>query len=173
MNIPIIATPRITLRGLTLEDTDPLYTLWNNPEVSQYFPNTSPPKIETVQNIIKYQFTMWEKYGCGWWAMILSTSAELMGWCGLQYLPETDETEVGYLLGQSFWGHGYATEAALASVTYGFKTLGLNEIIGIVHPENKASIHVIDKLGMTYVDRTYYFGMIVLRYRIHRPLTTE
>ena len=171
MSIPCVETQRLQLRGLALEDTDDLYTLWNNPEVSKYFPNTSPPKIETVQNIIKYQFTMWERYGYGWWAVILRDSSELLGWCGLQYLPETDETEVGYLLGQVYWAKGYATEAAQASIKYGFETLRLKEIIGVVHPQNQPSIHVIEKLGMTFVDRTYYFGMQVFRYRIqHAPI---
>ncbi len=92
----------------------------------------------------------------------------LIGWCGLQYLAETDEVEVAYLLGKRYWGCGYATEAAAASLSYGFLTAGLDRIIGLIHPHNHRSRRVLEKIGLRLVDCTAYFGMDVLRFALDR-----
>jgi RimJ/RimL family protein N-acetyltransferase len=64
----------------------------------------------------------------------------VIGWDGLEYLPETDGNEVAYLLSHQVWGCGYATEAARAAVKYGLETANLQAIIGLVHPGNIGSI---------------------------------
>jgi ribosomal-protein-alanine N-acetyltransferase len=90
----------------------------------------------------------------------------LIGWNGLQYLPETEEVEVGFLLSRAHWGKGLATEGAAASLGYGFERLELESIVGIVHPENAASQRVLEKLGMSRQGAAEYFGMEVYRYVI-------
>jgi RimJ/RimL family protein N-acetyltransferase len=86
----------------------------------------------------------------------------------LQYLPETDETEVGYLLGKTFWGKGIATSTALVSIAYGFKTMQLPRIVALVHPQNNASIRVIEKIGMKPVDRINLWDMDLMRYAVNK-----
>jgi ketosteroid isomerase-like protein len=71
-------------------------------------------------------------------------------------------------LGQPFWGQGFATEAGQAGLRYGFDELGVESIVGIVHPENKASQRVLEKLGLRLTQRTQYFGMDCYRYAIER-----
>jgi len=90
---------------------------------------------------------------------------EIIGWAGLQFLPELDETEVGFLLDRPFWGKGYATEAALASLEFGFEHFGLDHIIALVHPENLASRRVIEKCGMSYTETLSLWGIELMRYR--------
>jgi len=119
----------------------------------QYFPRTDPPDLERVQRIIEHQLTHWEQHNLGWWAVTLHGLPELIGWNGLQYLPETDEVEVGYLLSRQFWSQGLATEGARASIMYGFETLGLRQIIGLTHPENIASQNVLKKCGLKYIEQ--------------------
>jgi len=164
MDIPTLATARLLLRAFTEQDADPLHRILNERDILRYFPNPAPPSRERVQQVIAGQLKHWEEHGYGWWAVERRSQAGLLGWCGLQFLPETGETEVGYLLDQACWGQGLATEGALASLQFGFETLGLECIVGIVHPENKASIRVIEKIGMSLVDRNTYFGMDVYRY---------
>jgi ribosomal-protein-alanine N-acetyltransferase len=94
---------------------------------------------------------------------------ELAGWAGLQYLPELDETEVGFLLDKSFWGRGYATEAARASLKFGFEHFNLDHIIALVHPENIASRRVIEKCGLSYVDTLPLWGIELMRHRKEGP----
>ena len=125
--------------------------------------------MERVQGLIERQLLQWKEYSLGWWAVTLKGQTELFGWNGLQYLPETDEVEVGYLLRKAFWGNGYATEGARAALSYGFDPIGLKQIIGLTHPENTASQNVLRKCGMRFVEQKEYFGMQLYRYAISKP----
>jgi ribosomal-protein-alanine N-acetyltransferase len=135
-------------------------------DVLRYFPKQDPPSRDRVQKIVSSQLGHWAEHGYGWWAVVPRGEIELIGWAGLQYLPETDEIEVAYLLGKPHWGRGLGTEAARASLNFGFDELGLACVVGIVHPENTASQRVLEKLGMSLVERTHYFGMDCYRYTI-------
>jgi ribosomal-protein-alanine N-acetyltransferase len=84
-------------------------------------------------------------------------------------LDETDEVEIGYLLSHAFWGRGLATEGGRIGLHYGFETLGLDEIIGLVHPDNIASRRVLEKLGMTLTGPAVYFETDLLRYVVTKP----
>ncbi len=124
-----------------------------------------PPDRARVERLIAGQLQHWAEHGLGWWAVELRcATGELLGWNGLQYLPETDEVEVGFLLSRPHWGQGLATEGALAALRFGFETLGLSRIVGIVHPENAASQRVLEKAGLARVNEADYFGMHMLRY---------
>ena len=91
-----------------------------------------------------------------------------MGRCGLQYLPDTAEVEVDFILGNEYWGHGFATEAAKVSLQYGLEKLGINTIVGIVHIDNIASQRVLEKIGMRLIESKEYFGMPCYRYATER-----
>ena len=141
----------------------------SDPEVLRYFPSPNPPSRDRIERLIQFQLKHWQEHSYGWWAVCLSQpqdSGPLIGWAGLQYLPETDEIEVGYLLGKGYWGRGLATEAAHSSVRFGFDDLGIKTIVGVVHPENIASQRVLEKAGLVYVERANYFGMDVYRYLV-------
>jgi RimJ/RimL family protein N-acetyltransferase len=168
MRIPTITTSRLILRALAEEDIGPLHCILGDRDVLRYFPNTNPPTRDRVQKLISGQLKHWEERGYGWWAIELRSQNELIGWSGLQFLPETEEVEVAYLLGKAFWGKGLATEAARAGLQYGFEDIELESIVAIVHPENIASQRVIEKLGMLFVDQSHYFGMDCYRYSIER-----
>jgi ribosomal-protein-alanine N-acetyltransferase len=168
MSIPTIPTSRLILRAFTKEDVGPLHRILGEEDVLRYFPNTKPPSQDQVGKLISAQLKHWTEHGYGWWAVEPRRENELIGWSGLQFLPETKEVEVAYLLGKAFWGKGLATEAAQASLQFGFENFELESIVAIVHPENIASQRVIEKLGMSFVDRTHYFGMDCYRYTIDR-----
>jgi ribosomal-protein-alanine N-acetyltransferase len=161
---PVLYTPRITLRPLSPDDTDALHKVLNDRAVWQYFPLPEIPSLARTQTYIQGQLHHWAEYSLGHWALE-DKNQILMGWGGLQFLPETNETEVAYCLGRPFWGQGFATEAARESLAYGFHTLQLKEIIGLTHVENKASQNVLLKIGLHLVDRKSYFGMECFRFR--------
>jgi RimJ/RimL family protein N-acetyltransferase len=168
MKVPTITTQRLTLRGFQESDAGPLHRLMDDPEVMRYFPDPNPPAKEQGERLVGKQIKHWEVYGYGWWAVELPETGELIGWNGLQFLPETDETEIGYLLGRAYWGQGLATEGGLAGMAYGFRTLGLGRIVGIVHPENLPSQRVLEKLGLSLTGPARYFGMDCLHYAAER-----
>jgi ribosomal-protein-alanine N-acetyltransferase len=174
MNIPTLTTERLRLRPFAETDLDALHPLLVEEGVMRYFPNPAPPSRERVEQLIRRQLAHWEKHGFGWWVVELLSApdaarppaAGLLGWNGLLYLPETDEVEVDFLLGREHWGKGYATEGARASLRFGFCDLGLTTIVALAHPDNTASRHVIEKLGMRFVERTRYFDMDVCKYTL-------
>ena len=161
-----IQTPHLILPSLQSTDAEAMYKIYQTEGVLRYFPNPKPPPLEKIQRFIAEQQAHWEKYGYGNWGMVPKGQFEIVGWVGLQYLPELDETEVGFLLDKPFWGKGYATEAALASVRFGFEETKLDHLIALVHPENLASRRVIDKLGMIYVNSLALWGIELMRFRI-------
>jgi len=159
-----LATERLFLRQFTMDDRDALFKIAQEPNIFQYFPTKTAWEMEKVERNIQHQIDHWEDLGYGLWAVTLAESGQLMGWCGLEFLPDTNETEVGYLLSGKFWGKGYATEAARASVQFGKNDLGLQEIIGLTDPLNIASQRVLEKSGLTFTRKQVYFGMEMFRF---------
>ena len=169
MRIPSIKTKRLILRPFTQGDADSLFLILQEKDILQYFPPSSSPLTrERAERLILNQLKHWEEHKLGWWAVEPRLANQLIGWCGLQFLPETEETEVGFLTSRAFWGQGLTTEAAKASLLYGFEKLGLKCIVGIAHPDNIASQRVLEKIGMAFRTKTRYFGMDCYRYSIKR-----
>jgi ribosomal-protein-alanine N-acetyltransferase len=156
--------PPFLLRQMSADDAETLFQINQTEGVLRYFPNQAPPPIEAVRRFITRQQAHWEKYGYGNWAVVPEGHQAMAGWAGLQYLPELDETEVGFLLDRPFWGHGYATAAALESLRFGFDQCGLKRIIALVHPENLASRRVIEKCGMAYEETMALWGVELMRF---------
>jgi RimJ/RimL family protein N-acetyltransferase len=161
-------TARLTLRPFRPDDAPALFTIVQAPNIMQYFPGPPTYDMARVESIIARQLEAWETYGRTFWAMEWRANNALIGWCGLQYLPATEETEVGYLLAHAYWGQGIATEAARRSVAYGFDELALDMIIGITHPENTASQNVLRKAGLDFTGLARYFEMDCYRFAANR-----
>ena len=166
MHIPTVKTDRLILRPFTEHDAEELHRILAQEGVLRYFPNTEPPPLDRVQKFIAAQLEHWDEHGFGWWAVEQKPGKEIIGWNGLQYLTDTEEVEIGFLLSKPTWGQGFATEGAREGLKYGFETLGLERIVGIVHPENISSQGVLEKLGLTFKNEAEYFGMEVYRYVI-------
>ena len=99
-----------------------------------------------------------EKFGFSLWVVEDRATGALLGDCGLKQLEEGPEIEVGYRFAREHWGKGYATEAAAASMRYGFGTVGLARIVAVVAPPNVASCHVLEKIGLEYQRRIHCYG---------------
>lgn len=163
---PCMQTLRLKLRPLQPGDTDALQGVYQSEGVLRYFPNPTPPTLEKIHRFIAGQQAHWERHGYGNWGILPIGETEIIGWAGLQFLPELDETEVGFLLDRRFWGKGLATEAARASLRFGFEQRKLDHMVALVHPENTASRRVIDKCGMRYQDTLFLWGIELMRYQI-------
>lgn len=145
----LIETPRLAMRRMVLDDAPHMFELNNDPEVIKY--TGDPPFADlaaTVAFVISYH--PYRATGMGRWTVLDKATGEYLGWCGLKYLPELDEVDLGYRFHRRHWGKGYATESAQACMQYGFETLGLQRIIGRAMKENLASIRVLEKVGMVF-----------------------
>jgi len=167
--VPTLQTASLTLRPIIPADAVALHRIYQTEGVLQYFPSTTPPPLEKLERFVALQQEHWQKFGYGNWAVTVSGDPEIIGWAGLQFLPETSETEVGYLLDKPHWGKGYATESARACIDFGFANFDFPEIIALVHPDNVASLRVAAKCGLTVVERKVYWGSELVRHVLKRP----
>jgi RimJ/RimL family protein N-acetyltransferase len=168
MNIPNLQTSNLFLRPWNLKDADAWFNIMQEEGILRYFPNQMPPSREKAELYITHHSAHWQLRGYGHWAVVTRQDGNVVGWSGLEYLPELDETEVAYLLSKKVWGQGVATEAARASVRFGFESTGLEKIIGLVHPENLGSVRVLEKCGLTFVDQIPLWGLEMSRYQVTR-----
>lgn len=164
--MPEIETNRLRLRHFTLDDLDDLFRLYSDAEIMRYL--SSPRTKEQTQTSLCKHIKQWQEYNFGMWAVNYKERDKMIGRCGLSFLENTPEVELGYVFDKSFWNMGLATEASLATLKYGFETVRLHRIVAIAKPENIASIRVIQKVGMTYEKDAHYYGVDVVYYALSR-----
>lgn len=167
-------TERLMLREFVQLDLD-AYTasIFADAEVMRYLPKRDTPPRERARQTMDFFNDHHAEYGWGPWAVIEKKSGELMGHCGLRYIADLDETELLYALGRDFWGKGYATEAARASVDFGFRELKLERIIALAVPENIASRKVMEHCGLVYERDAHLFELDVVYYALNRARYLE
>jgi ribosomal-protein-alanine N-acetyltransferase len=163
-----IETERLILRPFAPEDLDDLAAIRAKPEVMKYIGNGQPQTREQAARRLRTYIEHYESHGFSMCAALWKTDGRLIGLCGLFSLDRTPEIEVGYTFDQPFWGLGLATEAAHAWLRYGFEELRLKAIAAIAYPENTASRHVMEKLGMKYRRNGRFYDMNCVYYRIER-----
>lgn len=162
-----VTTARLILRDFVLADAAAMFAVNSDPEVARFTGDEVPTSVADTERILAtHPIADYAKYGYGRWACELRSSGEVIGFCGLKFLAESQETDVGYRLARAHWGQGYATEGAIASVRYGFETLGLSRIIGMVMPGNLASIRVLEKVGLRRLGLIDDRGVEVIKYAI-------
>lgn len=135
----------------------------------RFIPRGASPSVDRTRAMIARLISHERQQGFGLWAVELTETGELIGDAGL-FLVETvgPEVELAYHFGRAWWGRGYATEAAIASLEYGFRECGLTEIIAICYPEHAASRRVMEKAGMRYAGTARYYDTDVVKY-VKRP----
>jgi len=144
----ILETPRLLLRQFVREDADALEAMLSDPVVMEFYP--APLDRRGVEGWIERNLERYERDGHGLWAMVLRDSKQVIGDCGciMQEVEGNNEVEVGYHVRRDLWGRGYASEAARASIEYGFNRLSRKRVISMIRPKNLASRRVAEKNGM-------------------------
>lgn len=133
-----------------MDDGQLLIDLNTDPDVIRYTGDGPVKDMEDAQRIIRDIILPQYKNKMGRWAVHLKENDAFIGWCGLKHIA-ADEIDLGYRFFQKYWGKGYASESAKASLDYGVNTLKLKNIIARAAKANTASINVLKKLGMSYL----------------------
>jgi len=151
MKLPII-TERLILRKLTRDDVDNIFLLDSNPDVMKYVGVPAVSNKAESEKMIGNILNQYQKNGTGRLAVIEKESNQFVGWSGIKLL--TDEVngfknvyELGYRFLPEFWGKGYATESAKASLDLGFHQLNADKIHAYADVENQSSNHILTKIG--------------------------
>jgi RimJ/RimL family protein N-acetyltransferase len=150
-----IETERLLLRWLTFDDIDAFNELGSNPQVIRYLGNQPFASLDAAKETLSTApLNDYATYGYGRFACIWKQTGQVVGLCGLKFLPDMGDVDLGYRFLPNFWGKGLATEAALASIGYALHPLGLQRLVGWVHPDNLASARVLTKLGFSFDRKT-------------------
>lgn len=161
MKLPIF-TERLMLRKLTEEDVDNIFLLDSNPDVMKYVGVSPITKNEESAKMIENIINQYEKNGTGRLAVIEKESNQFIGWSGIKLLTEEvngfkNVYELGYRFLPEFWGKGYATESAIASLDLGFNQLNTDKIYAYADVGNESSNRILTKLGFenkgTFLDK--------------------
>ena len=147
-----IETPRMILRPWRTEDYEPYAALNADPDVRRYWPATLSREESDAEAAWLQKYI--EEHGFGFWAAEVPGVASFIGFIGLKHvgpeLPFAPAIEAGWRLARKYWGHGYATEGAQASLADGFGRLGLKEIVAYAVSANVPSRRVMERIGMRH-----------------------
>ncbi|MDQ0801232.1 GNAT family N-acetyltransferase [Arthrobacter sp. SLBN-112] len=140
-------TDRLQFREMTDADLDNMTALLGDPEVMRFYP--APKSRDEAASWIYWNCENYAEHGYGLW-IVETHEGEFIGDCGLtwQQVNGAQKLEVGYRVRSDLHGQGYATEAAAACRDYAREDLAAKELIAIIHPDNRASERVAEKIGM-------------------------
>lgn len=141
-------TARLMLRELTWQDLDAVSAFLQDEEVMYAWEHAF--SADEVSDWLGENIKRYQTDGFSFWAVIAKSSGKLIGVCGplVETVEGVRRTGIAYIFNKSYWGQGYAEEAAQASVIYALETLGADEVIAEIRPENMPSRRVAECLGM-------------------------
>ncbi len=167
---PVLETARLRLRPFMPDDLDDYHTqIYSDPDVTRYLPGGQPRPKDRTKAVLDFSIEHGQKHGFTLWAVLKKADNTFIGHCGLVWLQSAQEVEVAYAFGKDHWGKGYGTEAAHASLRYGFESAQLEQIIALAVPENTASQKIMQKIGMRYEGLTnHYYNAELALYTLSR-----
>jgi [ribosomal protein S5]-alanine N-acetyltransferase len=166
----VLETPRMLLRPFEANDAAIVFPWMTDTEIMRYMPTGQDYTLEQVQARVNRYMNHQEQRGYSRWMIFDRATGEAIGDAGILYLPATGENELGYRLVKPWWGKGLATEVAEAWMQYAFNELGMTELIAFSHPDNVASVRVMEKCGFEFLRNETIAGMGVVVYSKHKDL---
>jgi RimJ/RimL family protein N-acetyltransferase len=162
-----LETDRLRFRRLRPEDADWWMEYINSAEAIRFMPFRMGSS-EDCAVMIQRSLDRYAKDGSGLHAVLLKAEGRPVGQCGLltQVVDDIDELEIGYHLLPTAWGHGYATEAALACKQFAQERRLVPSVVSLIDPDNHPSQRVAMRNGMNMEKRTLHRGLPALVFRV-------
>ena len=167
-----IETERLVLKLYTDREEDEFIRLLTDPVVMR-FVDKGPLSSEQAHSLWRKLMNEFYPQGVDTiWAVFAKDDGRFVGNASLRPRPERQKDwEIGYYLKPDEWGKGFATEIAKRLVRFGFENAGLTEVFATVDKENLASIHVLEKSGLTFYRKEYDDQGVFFVYRMKLPDT--
>jgi RimJ/RimL family protein N-acetyltransferase len=146
LTIPTLTTERLILRPPVVDDF-PAYALLLASPRATYM--GGPYTQRAAWGLFCHDVACWELFGHGGLMVDLRITGECVGQVGINHGPLFPEKELGWQLYEGREGRGYATEAAMVLRDWAMQTLRLDNLVSYVHPENRRSVAVAERLGAT------------------------
>lgn len=165
--IPHLKTERLVLRAFRDEDIEEYAAIMADPEVTKYLRGVTLSRDDSWREMAMF-LGHWALRGYGFWAIERKEDGVLLGRAGLWNPEGWPGLEVGWTLGRTHWGNGYATEAARAALDYAFITQPVERMISVIHVDNIASQKVAERIGETRGEQREVRGAPCYIYQIPR-----
>lgn len=167
--IPTLETQRLRLRPLRADDFEDYAALYADPEVLRYLGSGSEPWDRgRAWRHMAFVKGHWDFTGTGMWVVEHKETGAFLGMTGFAAPEDWPGFELAWILARRWWGHGYATEGARAALDHAFTVLKKDRVISLIHPENRASIRVAERIGERLQGRILHFGREMLCYGLDR-----
>ena len=167
LQIPILETERLKLRGHRLEDFVDSAAMWADAKVAEHTVGKPQTEEECWTRFLRYA-GHWAVMGFGYWVVEEKSTGNFLGEVGFadfkrDIQPSLKEIpEIGWAFATHAHGRGFATEAARAAVAWGEKYFSAPRTVCIIAPENLPSVRVAEKCGFHEFQRATYKGKPVL-----------
>jgi len=177
IQVPILETARLRLRGHCLDDFAASAAMWADPIVTRYFGGKVLTEEEAWTKFLRYA-GHWSLLGFGYWAVEEKATGNFIGEVGFcDYKRDIESLlknvpEIGWVLASGAHGKGYATEAVQAAIEWGDRKFEESQTNCIINPENLSSIRVAEKCGYREFQRTIYKGHPAIVFVRDRPNVT-
>jgi RimJ/RimL family protein N-acetyltransferase len=162
-----LETERLILRMFREDDFESYAKFCADPEVMRYIGGQPYTRLEAWRHMA-YLVGHWHLRGYGHWAVEEKASGDFIGRIGFLNPQGWPGFEIGWTLGRQYWGKGYAIEGARRALSYAFTELDREHVISLIHPENRASIRVAERLGEKPEGSAEVLGIGVIVYGIDR-----
>ena len=147
----VIETERLTLRRLTVDDATFILKLLNDDAFLRFIGDKGVRNLDDArQYIVKGPLASYQQLGFGIYLVVLTTTHEPIGMCGLVKRDALEDADIGFAFLPDFRSQGYASEAAKAVRDYALNSLGLKRLVAITNPHNAGSIRVLEKIGLKF-----------------------
>ncbi len=163
VQVPVLETERLKLRGHRLDDFTACAAMWADPGVTRYLGGKPFSEEESWSRLLRYA-GHWSLLGFGYWVIEERSTGDFAGEVGFADYkrdlapPLKDTPEIGWVIASRFHGKGYATEAVSAAIAWGDANFGPSRTACIIHPDNLQSIRVAKKCGYSESQLTTYRG---------------
>jgi ribosomal-protein-alanine N-acetyltransferase len=165
---PILVTERLRLAPCAEADVERVHALLTHPDVRRYLLDDLVVGREWVFDLIQSSRSTFADASYGLWCLESKLDGVFAGIAGLRVTAGAREPQLLYALDPGSWGHGLATEASTAVIDYAFDELGFPELLASTDPPNRASIRVMERLGMRFLEAARAGGLPIVLYRIDR-----
>lgn len=156
--MPIIETDTLLLRPFTLDDAEGLNDVNRDPQVMQFIGPVEDSVVKTRDYLRQGPLADYKKFGFGRHACIDKNTNKVIGFCGLKYVQELQDVDIGYRFLPQYWGKGLATSTGELMMNFAKNELQLKRVIGLALAGNAGSIKVLLKLGLSHQGSVQYLG---------------
>lgn len=143
----ILETKRMLVRESIPEDVEEFYRIYSSPSITYYMEGLFPEKEQEIEYMKAYAEQVYGFYGFGLWTVLERDTGRIIGRAGLNVREGYDLPELGFTIDVEYQGRGYAYEVCYSILDYAREKLEFDRVQAFVDEENRASIHLLEKLG--------------------------